>query len=334
MSCTEINNCVDCQNCGCITQTKGNCVFYQGANLNCLNITKGDNYDSILVKIDDIICGLTPPPPTPDTIVTGCSNVVVTNPSTNTYNVCISPSVISDITNNTTNIAQLSNCVDAGVLNILSTDGSVVISLNTASIGCGRILDLSVPSPSLPIPVDGIIFNDFNTAPANSGSIGFDQVLKTSSNFIGTYFTSNGFNIGDEIRFTANGQVIGDGTMADIVKLDLFDGVSGIMGVDSFSSFNVSSDAKSSWEMEGKLTITNASSGSASVLMSVKLFRNSLENGEVSGANRDLYVINKEITGIDLPTLEIRIKYVRNVSATLASENFAKQLMLEVRKKI
>jgi hypothetical protein len=322
--------------CGCTVQVPGTCVFYQGSNLTCIDATKGDTYDSILANIDSIICNLQPPSGN-TTVVTGCSSITVTPTvvgSTTTYNVCLSSATHTQINNNTSNIATLSACVDSGVLDLVSTDGSVNISVDTPSTGCGRILDLSVPAPAAPPIIDGIIYSNSTTAPAN-GVPGSDQVLKTSGTTISTYYAANGLNVGDEIRWKSNGQIIGNGDNADYVKFDLFDGVSGILGGNTFGNcFNTSSSSLSSWELEAIATIVNNTPGASQVLVTAKLFINSAQNGTVSNSTRNLYVVNQSILGIDLSSLEIRTKYYRNVSAALSGSNFAKQLVVEIRKSI
>ena len=206
------NNCYNpsCDStCGCPQQVKGSCVFYQGANLDCINVTKGDDYDSILASLNTIVCNLVAPTGI-QTTLTGCGSITVTPTSSTNYNVCLSTATQTQINSNTSSIAFLSNCINTGVFNVVSTDGSVSIDI-TPSTGCGKTLDLSVPVPSgLPI-VDGIIYSDSTKVEANA-VVGGDQVLKSSGNnsnidSIGYYQQTYGLNVGDEIRWRANGQL-------------------------------------------------------------------------------------------------------------------------------
>ena len=150
MSCNNCYNSSCDSTCGCPQQVKGTCVFYQGVNLDCLDVTKGDTYDSILANLNTLICNLNSPSGIATVVTSVCpsGSITVTNPSANVYNVCLSTATQTQINNNTTNIATLSACVDAGVLDLISNDGSVTITVDTPSSGCGRILDLSVPAPT------------------------------------------------------------------------------------------------------------------------------------------------------------------------------------------
>ena len=53
-----------------------------------------------------------------------------------------------------------------------------------------------------------------------------------------------------------------------------------------------------------------------------------------SGLKTDVYVMNRQVFNVDLPTLEIRVKYYRLVPIALASSNYAAQHVVEIRKSI
>ena len=338
------NNCYNpsCDStCGCPQQVKGSCVFYQGANLTCLNVTKGDDYDSILASLNTLICDLVAPSGNTTVVTSSCANngIVLTSStvgSTTTYNVCLNQNVLDDIEANTIDIATLSACVNSGVLDLVSNDGSVYISVDTPSTGCGVILDLSVPTPSGTPIVDGIIYS--NTVKEGTiAGIGGDEVLTkspaTGPDSIGNYYTSYGLEVGDEIRWRANGQIQASATNADKVKFDLFDGVTGILNGNIFGSFTTDS-VTSSWEMEATAIVTDNTPGASEVLIDVKFFPHSRPNGIVTNGRGDQYLFNQTISNIDLSTLQVRIKYVREAAGVSASNNFARQLVVEIRKKL
>jgi hypothetical protein len=330
------NNCYNpsCDStCGCPQQVKGSCVFYQGANLTCLDVTKGDDYDSILASLNTLICDLVAPTGI-QTTLTGCSSITVTQTSSTNYNVCLSTATQTQINNNTSNIATLSACVNSGVLDLVSNDGSVNISVDTPSTGCGVILDLSVPVPSGTPIVDGIIYSDSTKVEANTG-VGTDVVLKDSSTSIGSYYLSNGLEVGDEIRWRANGQIDSDGNTVDILKYDFRNGASsgGIINGATFTGFSTGGN-ETSWQMEGTATVLDNTALNAELLVSVKLFRNGLANSNVSDTVKDLYIFNQTITGVDLTQLRIAIKYNRAIPNIFGPTNFARQLVVEIRKMI
>ena len=327
------NNCYNpsCDStCGCPQQVKGSCVFYQGANLTCLDVTKGDDYDSILASLNTLICDLVAPTGI-QTTLTGCSSITVTQTSSTNYNVCLSTATQTQINNNTSNIATLSACAANTVKDITST----TLTITTASTNtCGRTLNIEVPTPSGTPIVDGIIYSNSTKVEANTG-VGTDVVLKDSSTSIGDYYSLNGLEVGDEIRWRANGQIDSDGNTVDILKYDFRNGASsgGIINGATFTGFSTGG-RETSWQMEGTATVLDNTRLNAELLVSVKLFRNGLANSNVSDTVKDLYIFNQTITGVDLTQLRIAIKYTRNIPNIFGPTNFARQLVVEIRKMI
>jgi hypothetical protein len=327
------NNCYNpsCDStCGCPQQVKGSCVFYQGANLTCLDVTKGDDYDSILASLNTLICDLVAPTGI-QTTLTGCSSITVTQTSSTNYNVCLSTATQTQINNNTSNIATLSACAANTVKDITST----TLTITTASTNtCGKTLNIEVPTPSGTPIVDGIIYSNSTKVEANTG-VGTDVVLKDSSTSIGSYYLSNGLEVGDEIRWRANGQIDSNGNTVDILKYDFRNGASsgGIINGATFTGFSTGGN-ETSWQMEGTATILDNTRLNAELLVSIKLFRNGLANSNVSDTVRDLYIFNQTITGVDLTQLRIAIKYNRAIPNIFGPTNFARQLVVEIRKMI
>lgn len=315
--------------CGCTNPVGGNCVFYQGANLTCLDVTKGDDYDTILQSLNSLVCDLVAPSGS-STVITGCSSITVSEIEGG-YNVCLSSATETQIDNNTTNISTLSTCVDNGVLDIVSNGGTIDVTVDTPSSGCGRVINIDVITPSGLTVVDGIIYSDSAKVGATGGT-GIDLVLKSSGSSISDYVSNYGLENGDEIRWRATGQIHGDSSGADQLKFDLFDTPSSIVGGGTFVGF--SNDLKSSWLLEGSITILDNTPLAASLLVNAQMRRTTLENGVEGNATRDIYLINEEVTNVDLSTLSLRIKYYRQVSSGLSATNFARQLVVEIRKKL
>lgn len=326
MACNTCNNDPCTSTCGCPQNIKGTCVFYQGSNLSCLDVTKGDDYDSILANLNTLICDIVAPTGL-TTVVTGCSSITVTQTDDNVYNVCLSSTTQTQIDNNTTNIADLSTCVDSGVLDIVSNDGSVVITEDTPSSGCGRILDLSVATPSGTPIYDGIVESN-NDKSTYTNTVG-TKILKTSTwvNFV----TDNNLSDGDEIRFRLSGQVTGDGTDVDTVTIQLFNGSTASSISDkTVTGFDLTN--RQSWVAEGTITVTDVVNGDG--IYSLTFFSNSIANGGFINPNSNSKVlINEDISGVDYDNLLIKVIYDHQ-STTSDTTNFARQLMIEVRKKI
>ena len=322
-SCTCHSSCND--PCGCPQQIKGSCVFYQGGNLSCLDVTKGDDYDSILSNLNAIVCDLVTPSGN-TTVVAPCNSNIIVTPvtvgSTTTYTVCLSSDVTDDILDNTTNILNLQNCVTNTVANIVSD----TLTISTESHNsCGNVLRLEIPTPSgIPI-VDGIIYNNINK---NGTSIGTgDKFLKTVK--IDDYYDASSLVEGDEIRFRANGQIMGDGATVDQVRIELYDtSLSTLLANKTFTGFDRIN--KQSWSADCVLTLGTGGDG----LFNIEFAGNAVANG-IGGnfTTVSKLTTNVDVSGIVLTGLQIRIVYA-HFSTSGPSNNFARQLMIEVRKKI
>lgn len=320
MACDNCYNSSCTSTCGCPQQVKGTCVFYQGTNLDCLDVTKGDDYDSILANLNTLICNLNPPSGIA-TVVTGCSSITVTNPSDNVYNVCLSTATQTQINNNTTTVAALSACLTNTVADI-TVDSS--ITKNITSGPCGRTIDLSVNFPTPDDPIDGIVeSNNDKSTYTNTPGI---KVLKASTF---TDFENNSLLAnGDEIRFRLTGQITGDGSNADTVIIRLYDG--SITVDKEVKGFDLTN--RQSWIAEGVITVTDIVNGDG--IYTLTFFSNSLANGGFGIPNSNSKIsVSEDIAGIDYSNLVIKTVYDHK-STTTDTSNFARQLMIEVRKKI
>lgn len=327
MSCN--NNCLD--DCSCIHQHNAQCIFYNSDTLSCIDVTKGDDLETILKNINDTVCALSPSSITVYN-VQGTTNQIVVTPTTvgntTTFTVSLSNTVITALTNIGAAITSLQTCV-AGAIVSIATDTPDVISVFEDGSGtpCGKEWKINFVAPSSIPPTSGIIYND-STKVGATGGTGVDLTLKSSLSSIYDYQNNIGFEVGDEIRWRATGQIDGGVGEMDDVKFDLFDTPTGILNGDTFGSF--SQGVESSWLMNGTITILDNTSLNSTLLVSVTLQRSQTANDVVGNAARDIYVINKEVTGVDLSSLILRIRYVRNVNSSYSATNFARQLMVEV----
>lgn len=322
MSCNNCYNSSCDSTCGCPQQVKGTCVFYQGANLDCLDVTKGDTYDSILANLNTIVCNLQAPSGI-QTTLTGCSSITVTQTSATNYNVCLSSATQTQINNNTTNISTLFACVANGVLDITSSTLDIT---EVDTDVCGRTLNIEIPTPSGVPVLDGIIYNNVDKSTyLNTTS---NKTLKTHT---GNYISVYNLQANDEIRFRATGQVLGDGSLADDVIIQLYDSSSSsVIDTQSIRGFDLVN--KQSWIANASITVIDESAGTA--LYQLEFFSNSLDNGLMAVPNSNSrFLINKDLSAVDFDNLTINIIY-NHVSTTPDTNNFARQLMVEVRKYI
>jgi len=325
MACYNCNNTPCTSTCGCPQQVKGSCVFYQGANLSCIDVTKGDDYDSILVSLNTLICDLQPPSGLATVVTSDCGNITVSNTTADgitTYDLCISTDITDNITENTNDILALQTCVSGGVADIISD--TITITEDSSS-DCGRVLKLEIPTPSGTPSYAGIVYND-TTKSGTTGATG-DKILKTKLINFDNYLISNG----DEIIFTSNGQINGDGANADSVKLELWSGGVAFY-TDSFSGFTSTTDVKSSWTATITLTAddVNAQTG----VVNVVFYANTANNGRKDNATRNSYLnVNYDATAVDYSDITAKVIYVHD-STSGSSVNFARQLKIEVNKYI
>ena len=323
MACDNCYNSSCDSTCGCPQQVKGTCVFYQGANLDCLDVTKGDTYDSILANLNTIVCNLQAPSGI-QTTLTGCSSITVTQTSATNYNVCLSSATQTQINNNTSNIAGLSACASGLVSNITTSTPGLTITPGSPTI-CGRPFTIDY-TPTPVDTVDGIVEsnNDKSTYTNTPGT----KVLKTYTNsFASTYSLSNG----DEIRFRASGQITGDGTNVDEVTIQLFNNFTSLPISDkTVSAFDLTN--RQSWIAEGVITVTDIVNGDG--IYSLTFTSSSVANGGFTNPNSNCKILlNEDISSISYNNLRINVIY-NHKSTTSDSANFVRQLMVEVRKKI
>ena len=317
MSC---NN--DINPCGCLHEHSSKCIFYYGDNLPCIDVVYGDDLETILTNINTAVCDLTPSGSTYS--FSSCdTNIAVTSITTGTnteVEICLDEDLVTEITNNTTAISTINACLTNTIADILS---DTITITEESSDSCGRTLRLEF-TPSGSIVYDGIIYNN-KTAVGTTGGVG----NKTLKSFDYDYFSNNNITENDEIRFKATGQIFGDGSDVDTVKLEIYDSNSStLLYGESFGGFDLVN--KQSWVLNGELTVGTGDEA----LLSLNFLANSKQNGTKATPNSaSQTMVNYDVTGIDWTGLEIRIVYVHD-STSGATFNFARQLLVEVRKYI
>lgn len=323
MACHTNCSCPSCESkCGCSHEHSTKCSFYYGDNLPCIDVVYGDDLETILTNINTAVCELTPSGSTYS--FSSCdTNIAVTSVTTGTnteVEVCLDSDLVTEITNNTSAISTINACLTNTIADILS---DTITITEESSDSCGRTLRLEF-TPSGSIVYDGIIYNN-KTAVGTTGGVG----NKTLKSFDYDYFSNNNITENDEIRFKATGQIFGDGSDVDTVKLEIYDSNSStLLYGESFGGFDKVN--KQSWVLNGELTVGTGDEA----LLSLNFLANSKQNGTKATPNSaSQVVVNYDITGIDWTGLEIRIVYVHD-STSGATFNFARQLLVEVRKYI
>lgn len=332
--CHRHNHCNDdCS--GCLTNTKGNCVFYTGSNLDCLGVTKGDNLSEILVNLNSLVCDLVPPSGIFTTLTTcnsGDISLAITTPSgIPNYRICLNPNIRTQLDANTNNILVLDQCIEDGVLDIISDSIDVSVSHTE---NCGRTLRLEVISPSGLPTYAGLVIDD--TTGYSPNGLGGNQVVYTKTF---DFNNSSAITTEDRIIYVFSGQYTYNSAIsspsADIVDIKFFNGATQKFHLVSTAP---SSDVvtKSGYHVEWILTIKDATVvTNATIQVSAFWYTNLIENGALATNSTTISqsIFNALVTGIDLTALKTTVTYTNN-SLLGSSYNILKLVSAEVTKKI
>ena len=321
------NSCND--TCGCDHYHDASCIYYKGTSYSCIPVTKGQDLDTVIDAMADYICNELSPPSGHVYIVDSCDdNIGITTTtvgSVTTYEVCLDADLVTQIEDNTSNIATALSCIADGVYDLVSTDGTVSISVDS-TVDCGRILDLSVAPSGVPI-YDGIVYSDITPATLPTGS-GTTVTVKT---FTRNYTASNAIDDSDEIRLRITGRIKGNGD-ADQMKVRIKNSGGSIVGEYSFSRPSTASDIISSYVIDGSIIVDKTNSKG---IVTLKMESNSQNNGIVGGVSRpNELMVADEITTIDwTQNVTIEIAQVNNSLQTFTDNNVT-SIVVDVRKTI
>lgn len=316
--------------CGCLYPSNTGCVTWKGTSIYCgetLIAKQGDTVTDILTNITDVFCNGVVPTGMVEYITEGGTGITVTSVTigdTVTYTVALSNTVQNTITNLVSDVSSLEACALTSIQEITTSTPGMTVSNNGVS-GCGKTWSVDY-TPSGSVSLGGIVYNNVEKS-GTSGGTG-DKLLKS---YTGTFSSSNSIANGDDIIYTATGQIKGDGNLADNVKLELWSGGIAVYS-QSFGGFSAGNTSYSSWLSKIVLTVSDQAVGEALLNLEFSANIEANETLGVLGKNCGLQV-NKEITGIDYDDLQIRVIYVHD-STSGASVNFARQLKVEVNKYI
>lgn len=328
MSCNPVST----SSCGCLYPSTSNCVKWKGNSISCgdtLIVKQGDTINELVANLIDTFCNGVTPSGQVYYDVNGGTGVTVTDATvgdTTTFTVGLSATVQNTITTLVSDVSTLQDCAETSIQEITTSTVGMTITDNGVS-GCGRTWSVDY-TPSGSTSLDGIVYNNVEKS-GTSGSTG-DKLLKSYNR---QYISLNSVTNGDEIIFTATGQVKGDGSLADSVKIELWNDTS-VLAVysDSFSSFSNASDGYSSWIAKLNLTVSDVEAGDG--VLSVEFLTNVKANGTKDSIAKNTTInVSEDISGIDYDNLTIKVIYVHD-STSGSTVNFARQLKSEVRKYI
>lgn len=308
--------------CSCISQIDSKCVFYKGSTTSCLNIPTGATLQTIIQTIDAAICSGLPNPSGHAYISQGTANQIDVVSSTvggaTTYTISLDSTITTDISNLQSSIATLTACCNNSVKEITTSSPGLTVADN----GSGSwSVDLTPPSGT-PIH-DGIIHNDTTKAGTTGG--GGVQIIKS---FNWNYVTGNGISNEDEIRFRISGQVAASST-PDTVTFQIYNTTTSTVLYSFSPGVPGGSILASSYICNASLSVISGSTA----LFNANTVGFVQANGTASGSPSGYFLVNADVVGIDFTNLTLRVLYT-NTSGLGASNNFVRNVMVEVEKKI
>ena len=317
MSCTNILT----DPCGCQLQLDTKCIFYNSDTLSCLDVQSNTDLETILKKIDEIICDLNPDTPVVYNVRNLDGTITVTPTGTNpkVFTIGISAAVLTRITNLEFVTTTLNNFING-------------LSFATTTVGMtgswtGNTLTVNYTPPT-PQVTGGIIYNNFDedVVAINTAT---DPVKSFTSDLIADY----DLQIGEVIKLKGTFQ--------------LSSRVDGSLGTDSLCSVDVNgvyklsnvlyqnSDLRTVFSYDYEIDIT--------VVDTDNVTKNAVINGKLrrtTGAN-DWYNPNSQVatsvlevacsisyyTQIDWANFEVTTAITNNSATDTAKNN---QLYIEL----
>ena len=151
MSCNNI----DTNPCGCQLQLDTKCIFYNSNTLSCLDVQSNTDLETILKKIDEIICDLNPTDPIVYTVrnLDGTITVIPTGTNPKIFTVSISPAILSAISSLQSSVVTINTFISG--LSFTTTTPGMTGSWS------GNALTVNYTPPATNNS-GGIIYNNFD----------------------------------------------------------------------------------------------------------------------------------------------------------------------------
>jgi hypothetical protein len=245
--------------CVCQLQLDTKCIFYNSDTLSCLDIQSNTDLETIIKKIDEIICSLNPSIPTVYNVRNLDGTITVTPTGTNpkVFTVSISPAILTRITNLEFTVNVLNTFIN-GLSFTTSTPGMVGSWVDNE-----LIVNYTPPASLI---TGGIIYNDFykNVIPINTAT---NPVKSFSSDLVADY----DLQVGEVIRIKGT--------------FELSSEINGSLGLDSFCTVDINgaykltniiyigdrSDTMFSYDYEIDITVADVDNVSENAVINGKL---------------------------------------------------------------
>ena len=246
--------------CGCQFQLDSQCIFYNAETLQCLDIPSGSDLETIIKKIDEIICDLNPTTPIVYNVRNLDGTITVTPTGTNpkVFTVSISPAILSAISSLQSSVSTINTFI-SGLSFVTTTPGMT---------GSWSGNDLTVNyAPPVVNNSGGIIYNNFDR-----DTVGTNSSNTSIKSFSSDLITDYDLQIGEVIKIKGTFQ--------------LSYPVNGSLGVDSYCSIDVNRVYKLSNELYQNSDWTSVFSYDYEIDITIADTNNVVNNAVINGKLR------------------------------------------------
>lgn len=263
MSCTNILT----DPCGCQLQLDTKCIFYNSDTLSCLDVQSNTDLETILKKIDEIICDLNPDTPVVYNVRNLDGTITVTPTGTNpkVFTVSISSSILNRISTLESKVSDIEDFI-----------ADLAFSTTTSGLTgswTGSTLTVNYTPPASLI-TGGIIYNNF-TKDVVAINTATNPVKSFTSDLIADY----DLQIGEVIKLKGT--------------FELSSVINGSLGLDSFCTVDINgvykltniiyigdrSDTIYSYDYEIDITVADIDNVAENAVINGKLRKTTGSNG-------------------------------------------------------
>lgn len=306
---------------GCLTTVAGSCTYYSGTTTPCLGITTGTTLDNVIKAIDTKICSI-PGVSGVDQIyvvsgVSGQTTVTTTVIGNTTYyTVRLSPSVVSQINTNTTNISTINGIIPT-LTDTITSSTLVVTHPN------GHTWNIEASGLTTPRNCTGTTYSDFVKHDTSSSS----NMIDSTQDF--TTAPCPAITTGDTITY----RIMGSYTMGappSEFTVSIMNGASVIQT--RVGSNNTSSGAintTSAFSIELKLFVTSTTTAILNCTWADTYTAPQAvpSNYGISLDATQKQAIGKHLTGLDFSALRVKVDQTAGTGGVL---NFVNTFTSEV----
>jgi len=307
--------------CGCQLQLDTKCIFYNSDTLSCLDVQSNTDLETILKKIDEIICDLNPDTPIVYTVRNLDGTITVTPTGTNpkVFTVSISSSVLNRISTLESKVSDIEDFI-----------ADLAFSTTTSGLTgswTGSTLTVNY-SPPAQVVAGGIIYNNF-TKDVVAINTATNPVKSFSSDLITDYDLQEGEVIKLKGTFELSSVINGSLGLDSFCTVD----INGVYKLTNIIYIGDRSDTIYSYDYEIDITVADISNVAENAVINGKLRRTTGANGwytpnsQVATSVLEVACSISYYTQIDWANFEVTTSITNNSATDTAKNN---QLYIEL----